>query len=670
MWRMGLLAISSLLAQNVLLQGQVKDPEDKPLSHVIVKLAETGFQIVTSGGGHFTLSFSTKQRVILEFRHLGYRIRRDTLFLEDTILKTFVLYPQEVRLPSVVITEGNTNPAEVIIRKAIAVKDKNRSCLPAFRAETYTLFTLRWGEGTSRLLRRLLQKEYHKGEVVFMSEALSYLYFAPPDKYKEEIVRSRIVGQRSYSFLGSWIFQGFDPYGERLSLPDLTETPLILPLAQDAFLYYRYKLMGSYWDDNGFFYKIAIEPRSASSPCVEGYLVLADESFALVGLEWYVKSPRPIRYTDSLGVRITYVPVGQCYQVGELSFRGIFRISLPVGEISIEGEGYGAYKRYQLLIPKEQKKPKILPPHSPSLSYALPTSPPIETLRVEKLDFGEKVRVLTDAAEPRGAFWDSIRWAPLDSAQIAYLNKQDSVISHPDTAPSRWSGGFNILTNGIIRWHTRHTTERRTKDFSFDFGWIFYNKLEGWGLPLRISYENLQGNQEKEFWIYLRYGTGWKRLAPMVGWRHKIRTFPLWEWSFKGGIEVREPTDLPQVPLLWNTVYYLLQGVAPWQGYLRPFVQGEVERYLHRTLRIKAWGGWDIRPFSAENKSFYEAWRLATLFAWEPGTQSFTTPRRTLLLPPEKVFRWRISGAVELAKIPRNLILSTTSELTTILSIS
>ncbi len=58
----------------------------------------------------------------------------------------FVLTAQEVRLPGVVITEAGQDPGEILIRKAIAAKAANRACLPAFQAETYTLYTIRWAE--------------------------------------------------------------------------------------------------------------------------------------------------------------------------------------------------------------------------------------------------------------------------------------------------------------------------------------------------------------------------------------------------------------------------------------------------------------------------------------------------------------------------------------------
>ncbi|MCX7606955.1 MAG: DUF5686 and carboxypeptidase regulatory-like domain-containing protein [Bacteroidia bacterium] len=664
------LLIGGVWAQIFSIQGQVIDPTGHPLSYVIVRLPQTGFQTVSGQDGRFTLSF-VGDTAIIELRYLGYRVRRDTLLQrENQASYSFVLYPQEVRLPNVVITEGNKDPAELLIQKAIAAKERNKSCLPAFRVETYTLYTLRWGE-SGTLIRRFLDRTYAPGEVVFMSEALSYTYFTPPNKYKEEIIRSRVVGSRSYSFLGNWIFQGFDPYGERIELQEMTETPFILPLARDAFLYYRYRLIGSYWDDNGFFYKIAIEPRSAVSPCVEGYVILADESYALIGLEWTVKGPRPIRYTDSLGVRATYVPVGECYQLGEVSFRGCFELSLPVGKVTFTGEGYAAYKKYVLLVEGKKTPPSKLA--VPSASNPKETSEriaPIETLRVTRLDYGEKVRVLPHAAETSEAFWDSVRQAPIDSAQVAYLRKQDSLVSQPDTTKHPQSRKRVRLIGEGLSWEWRKWEEDLFLQASISALWPMYTRLEGWVLPFKVKQEYRKQNQVWEAEGWLRYGLGWSRLAPIGSLRWEQRTFPLYQLAVRGGIEIREPTDFPQVPFLWNTIYYLTRREAPWVGYRRPFAEIEGERYLHRTFQASLRLTWDQRPWSQTGESYYTAWRAAALLRWEPGTQSFSTPRRTLLLPAEGIFRWGIAFAGEIARLPQQVLFSWTGGTTAHLSIS
>lgn len=651
--------------QTASLSGQVVDPQGQPLPYTIIRLPETGFQTVAGKDGRFTLAYAG-DTLVIELRHLGYRTRRDTLTLKEaTQPLVFKLYPQEVRLPTVTITEGNEDPALLLMRKAIAAKDQNRSCLSAFRTETYTLFTARIDSHASKVVKRLLTQYGIKGDIIFMSEATSVLYFQPPDKYREEIIHSRVVGTRQYSFLGSWIFQGFDPYGERLSLEALTPSPLILPLARDALMHYRYRLIGSYWDEEGFFYKIAVEPKSRFSPCVEGYLVLADESYALVGLEWSIKVPRPIQYAESLGVRATFLPVGTCYQIGELNFKGSFRVDLSIGYLRLWGEGYAAYKKYQFLqLGSEKKQQHTLSQRHPASSPSGGVPPPldkapIDTFRVERIDFGERVRVLPGAEKPSSAFWDSVRSAPLDSSQWAYIQQHDSMVTARESLAKQVRGGFGLTADGLV-WSRVRRGREGSQEVYAQAGWPFYTHLEGWGITLRTGWEKSLRPKASRYQAqaYLRYGLGWRRVAPLVrlSWARMI--YPLWQIDIAGGIAVREPPDGTRFPLLWNALGWLLLREAPWQGYAHPLVAIQVGRHWHRTLRTTLQLMWDRRPSTERRETFYEAQRLGLSVQWAPGTHAFTTPARTELLPPEGPFALQLHAGGEVAFLPWGQLLS------------
>ncbi|MCX8113265.1 MAG: DUF5686 and carboxypeptidase regulatory-like domain-containing protein [Bacteroidia bacterium] len=685
-------------AQVFFLKGEVRTASGEPLSHVIVRLPQTGFQTVSGVDGRFVISVAM-DTLVIELRHLGYRLHRDTIYrAEGKDSYVFTLYPQEVRLGGVVITEGGKDPGELIVRRAIAAKSSNRVCLSSFRVETYTMFSARLSEPPGTLLQKLAENSLAPGQVFFMSETFSYIYFSPPDQYREEIVRSRIVGTQRYSFLGGWLFQGFDPYAERLSLPELTETPFILPLAQDAPLFYRYRLLGSYWEEERFFYKIAVEPRAGTSPCVAGYVIIADESYALVGLEWHVTTPRPVRYVDSLGVRVTYVPIRGCYQIGELSFKGQFRVSLPVvGSIAILGEGYASYRKYQFLqINQAPLKSRRLA--SPSLRSKSPTPTPnlygsipdslseggqvssfvsqpkssdlVDTFQVRKIDFGEFVRILPEATQASTAFWDSLRQAPLDSAQLRYLQRHDTMVAERERSPTqRRRGSWGLIRDGV-GWSYSMASESRRISTEIKVMWPSYTPLEGWVVPLRVILTHSERPYSTEVTLLGRYGFGWRRFLPVLRIQRESRQYPLWRWSISSGIGIREPTDFVQIPLLWNAIYKIAGREVLWQGYPRPFVEVGARRYIHRTLETEGRLSWDRRAYKPDSSSFYEGWRAALWIEWSPGTRLFNTPRSTLLIPPERVLTWRVRFGGEAAWLPDGWLFSFSTALLPTLSIS
>ncbi|MEN3040561.1 MAG: DUF5686 family protein [Bacteroidia bacterium] len=661
------------------ISGEVRSHTGEPLGHVIVRLPQTGFQTVSSAEGRFTLTIAL-DTVIIELRHLGYRLHRDTLYRsEDKRFYTFTLYPQEVKLGGVIITEEGKDPGEILARKAITMKFQNRRCLPSFRAESYTLFTLRWFDPPNPLVSRLLrQSSAQNKDVLFMSETFSYIYFTAADKYHEEIVRSRIVGTQRYSFLGGWVFQGFDPYAERLSLQDVTEAAFILPLARDAPLYYRYRLIGSYWDEDNLFYQVAVEPRSSVSPCVEGYMVISDGTYALVGLEWNIRAPRPLRYTDSIGVRVTYVPISGCYQIGEVSFKGRFRVSTPVGDLSLLGEGYAAYRKYQVLVISEPDRKKATSPPVQTSKRRVDSVPdtlqskafPLpETLRVSRLDFGEFVRVLPEASNAPTTFWDSIRSAPLDSVQADYIARHEEMVAARETTSSKGRSGFGFTEEGI-GWSKRIPTSGGSILVSMSQRWIGYTPIEGWVLPWQASWEVRAKQNILELRVVGRYGMGWRRLLPATEVSWNTSSYPQWRAHLAGGLQVREPTDFVQIPELWNILYRLAGRESVWQGFACPFIEISGGKYFHRTIELQAKVRWDVRATQYQGTETYPGWRSALWVVWRPGTRLFRTPRSTQFIPPQKVLTWQVDVAGESAWLPNRTLLTLSGMVKPTLSIS
>jgi hypothetical protein len=146
--KLGCLLSLGLYAQTALLKGRVENQEGEPLPYALVRLPQSGFQVLTRSDGTFQLYLS-EGPTPLEIRYLGFVPYRETLLVSspNPIERTFRLRPQDIRLPSVIITEGNVNPADLLIRRAIAQKRINRTCLPAYRSEIYSLFTVRLPDG-------------------------------------------------------------------------------------------------------------------------------------------------------------------------------------------------------------------------------------------------------------------------------------------------------------------------------------------------------------------------------------------------------------------------------------------------------------------------------------------------------------------------------------------
>ena len=663
--------------QTVLLMGRVESMEGDPLAYALVRLPESGFQILTRADGSFQLNLS-EGRTLLEIRYLGFSPHQETLFVAPPgpITRTFRLRRQDIRLPSVMITEGGANPADILIRRTIERKKANRTCLPAYRSEIYSLFTVRLPEGLPAFLDKLLKKDGDSlppGGIIFMSEALSEVDFQPPSKYKETIRYSRIVGSRRYGFTGLWILQGFDPYQDRLSIPEITRSPLVLPLATDALTYYRYKIIGEVWDNDGFMYKIAFEPKNPQIG-IQGYLLIADESYALRGIDGMITQQQGSEYVDTIHLRMQYAPVGPCWAPAEIQLRARVKLEALGQKFAFLAEGQFLYRRYTLLR-------KEGPARLPSSRKSQPVAPPapmdtirkafrLDTVTVKRLDFSERLRIMEGAERPENAFWDSLRKVPLDTFQQFYIQESESLLKARDTVSARGlRRSFSLSGRGpefSLRWgKTDYSWQSR-----FTLGWPGYTALEGWVFRGTAAFQSQGEAASWEGAVRVRYGAGWDRLLPEAGFSYRRSRFPPFSWEVWGGREAREGPDFVQVPLLWNTFSYLLFREAPLQVYDRLYVRSRWAYRWHRSWRSAMALTYDRRPATPNRESYYPAYRLSFFTEWAPGTQLYRTPRSTIILPPEGPFQVTVRTGYEIALLPDRYLWSAALGIKSLLSIS
>lgn len=658
-------------AQGVKIQGKVETLRGEPLGQALIRLPASGFQTLAQQDGRFVL-FLESGRHPIEIRYLGYRPLVETLQAEGPgpVERVFRLSSQEIRVGGVIITEGGANPADLLIREAIRRKRQNRACLPTYRTEVYSLFTVRLLSAPWRLLERLARGDslrFREGDIVYMSEALSDVDYAPPKRFKETIKRSRVVGSRGYGFTGLWVLQGFDPYAERLAIPEITQSPLVLPLADDAPLYYRYQLVGEIWDEEGLAYKIRFEPRGRS-PGIRGDLVLADESYAIRAFEAKLTSADPVQYVDTIYFQMVYVPVSSCWVPANTSFRARLSLAVLGAELSFLAKGYFLHRRYSLLAlpPSKKKRPKGVP--SPSLKKPDSLLSPqarfaVDTIQVGRLDFREQLRIVEGAGEASTAFWDSLRQAPLDSQQIAYLAAHDSLVQKQDTALAKTRKGFQLTEEGLMWARQNGQSGPRLKALVL---WPGYTHREGWVWQLQFSYQRRAWQAQLRF----RYGNRWGRLLPLAEWRYTFRRSLPMSLVVRVGAAAYEFPEQPQIPLYWNTLYYLVRRYAPlavyeWQG-----VVARWRLHWQPQWSLTAQIAYDRRPLTSASDGYYQSPRFGLNLHWQPNARWIRMPNTYYFLPPTSPFELQMQLANEWAYFSERLFWTGALQVDIMLSIS
>lgn len=125
--------------------------------------------------------------------------------------------------------------------------------------------------------------------IIYLSETVSKIIFEKPNNLKERIIASKISGND----------KGFSYNTARASIYDFYDTTLnfnskmISPIADNAFNYYKFKLEGTFQDENNqMINKIKVIAKRDSEPVFEGYIYIVEDSWAIYAIDLEIKGYR------------------------------------------------------------------------------------------------------------------------------------------------------------------------------------------------------------------------------------------------------------------------------------------------------------------------------------------------------------------------------------------
>lgn len=296
------------------IMGKVIDnstQEPVPFANVYFKGTTIG--VTTDFNGEFSIETSqATDTLVASFMGYQPQMRKITKFRFQQV--TFTLWPSNIDLPEVVIVAGE-NPAEIILRKIIQNKDKNRSKeFEAYQYEAYTKIEIDANNITDDFKERRILRPFKfifdyvdtstvNGKTylpIFLSESLSDFYFRKdPHAEKEVIKAAKVSGVENESvlqFLGS-MFQQYDIYDNYISL---FQKNFVSPVANFGLNTYRYYLVDSAFQGNKWCYQIMFKPRRKQELTFTGNFWVNDSTWAIKSFELRIADDANINYINDL----------------------------------------------------------------------------------------------------------------------------------------------------------------------------------------------------------------------------------------------------------------------------------------------------------------------------------------------------------------------------------
>lgn len=439
-----------------------------PFSTVYIKGTTNG--TTSNSEGEFFLRIPEGSHTIVA-QHVGYRVEEKpvTINSDQTIRLDFALKEQALQLKEVVVTAGDEDPAERVIRETIKKRKFYENEVSAFKTDAYLKGLFRLDKKPDKILG---QKVTIDTGILYLSESVSEFSFELPDKVSERMISSKVSGnEQGFSFNRASDFN-INAYNKFIDLD--MEREYVSPIAPNAFLFYDYEWLGFFEENGRLINKIKVVPKRATDPVFEGVVYIVEDEWRFHTIDLFVTKARGLEFIDSLKINQVFAPTEHDIWM-PLSQKYSFRF----GAFGFKGSGYyiGVYSNYEVEPNYEAYREAGL--------YEDRFGEKKEKDLFEKEDFTPEVLVVEEGSNERDStYWKDIRPIPLTEIEVKDYQVKDSIrlVKESPAYKDSVDNETNKLTLGNI----------------FLSGYTHSNSIEEkyWSLPAVISifqYNTVEG---------------------------------------------------------------------------------------------------------------------------------------------------------------------------------
>ena len=546
------------------IKGTVTDTKNEPLPFVNIYIDNTYKGTTSNEEGIYELYISEPDTYTIVFQFLGYKTVKKTVTIETFPFNLdTVLADEEISLDEVVVNSGE-NPANIIIRQAIAKRKENLEKIQSYKADFYSRGLIRIKDAPEKILGQDLGDlggalDSTRSGVIYLSETISKLEFLRPNKLKEEIMASIVSGDDNGFSFNNAINVDYNLYNNTVEIGN----QIISPIANNAFGYYRYKLEGVFYDDRGHLInKIKATPRRKNDPVFEGFIYIVEDQWTIYAAEVDITG------TQARIPAVDKISLTQNYSFSEkdnLWTKMSQNIDFKYGMLGINGDGnyISVYSNYVI------------------------------NLGLTRKDFSREIVSFADEANKKDSiFWKSLRPVPLTEEEITDYIKKDSIQIVKDSKV--YKDSVDIVNNkfkigNIIGGYTfNNSYENWSAGITSPIEAISFNTVQGWNGNVGAFYTKDYDDFKRFLTVNgtVNYGFSDNRLRGSLSTTYKFNNKSRPFITISGGIEATQFNAVDPISRLENTIASLFFEDNYMKLYDRSFVEASYSEELFNGFRF------------------------------------------------------------------------------------
>ncbi|MEO8236872.1 MAG: DUF5686 and carboxypeptidase regulatory-like domain-containing protein [Flavobacterium sp.] len=573
------------------IKGTITDEKGNPLPFVSVFEENTYSGTTSNEQGKYQLNVKEAGKNKIIFQYLGFKTQKITVSPDSKTIILDVKMQEESFALNEVIIDPKNNPANAIIRSAIANKKENSGKISRYTADFYSKGMFK----VKDLPKKILGQKVDLGEdmasnldstgtgILYLSETISKITFEKPNKLKEKIIASKISGNnRGYSY-NTAALSTYDFYDNTLDF----DVKLISPIADNAFNYYKYKLEGTFFDSNNKeIYKIKVLPKRDKEPVFEGYIYIVDDSFALYAIDFDIKGYRmKNEFTEVMNLKQSF-----SYNSGnKIWSKNAQTLSFNAGVFGIKFSGNFNYV-YS--------------------NYEFPDS-------FEKKTFGNEIVAFeANANKKNEAFWNQIRPIPLTIEESSDYTKKDSLQTIRKS--QKYTDSVDAKNNKFKIWAILKGYEYKNtfKKYSFEYDGLLnitslsFNTVQGFNFDSGFSFKKWNEEEGKSTSIktVFNYGFSEERFRVLGEINHKFNNINYATIGISGGTKLAQFNSAEPISKFINSISSLFFKDNYMKLYNLEFIQINYSQDIANGVNLSAKVAYEQRKplFNTTDYSFFK----------------------------------------------------------------
>ncbi|KAF2514277.1 DUF5686 and carboxypeptidase regulatory-like domain-containing protein [Flavobacterium foetidum] len=572
-------------------KGTVTDEKGTPLPFVSVFEENTYSGTTSNEQGQYQLNVKEVGKNRIVFQYLGFKTQKLNVASGSKTVTLNVKMTEESFALNEVVIDPKNNPANAIIKNAIVNRKENSEKTARFTADFYSKGILK----VKDLPKKILGQKIDLGPdlasnldstgtgILYLSETISKVSFQKPDKLKETIVASKISGNNKGFSYNTASLSTYDFYDNTLEF----DVNLISPIAGNAFNYYKYKLEGSFYDeDKHQIYKIKVIPKRDKEPVFEGYIYIVDESFAIYALDLDIKGYRmKNEFTEAMNLKQSF----SYNSKNKIWSKNAQTLTFNAGGFGVKFSGQFNYV-YS--------------------NYEFPDS-------FSKKTFGnEIVSFDLNANKKDDAFWNEIRPIPLTLEETTDYTKKDSLQTirkskkYTDSIDAK-ENKFKVLD--ILRGYDYKNT---FKKYSFKYDGLLnltslsFNTVQGFNLDSGFSFRkwNEENGKTTSLSTTFNYSFSDERLRVTGDFSHRFNNINYATLYVSGGTKTAQFNGSQPITKLVNSISSLFFKDNYMKLYNLEFAQVNYAQDIANGINLNAKLAYEQRKplFNTTDYSFFK----------------------------------------------------------------